>query len=151
MRMWTRGTSSSCVKSALVQVAVLMLVVATAALLGCGSPPASSGASQPPSSENAPSAGSAPQLPPNQLHITKADFGDAWPFTVDEGVLTGTGSGGVGEVTFTTNGVTYGVNGLANGTGKYAEIEAIWAANPSIPGTKKDIGPIIKRGLELCQ
>ena len=42
---------------------------------------------------------------------------------------------------FTTNGVSYAVNGVAKGTKKYEAIEEVWAENPSIPGTKKNIGP----------
>jgi len=90
-------------------------------------------------------------LGPNEVRITKDDFGDDWPFTVDEGVLAGNGSGGIGEVIFTVDGVTYAVNGTARGTGKYTEIDEIWADDPELAGLKKNIGPIIDRGLELCQ
>jgi hypothetical protein len=88
---------------------------------------------------------------PSEVKITKQEFGTKWPLTVDEGVLACKGRGGVGEVVFTTNGKTYAVNGIAKGTKKYIPIDEIWANNPSVSGLKKDIGPIIERGLKLCQ
>ncbi|MDQ3802462.1 MAG: YebY family protein [Acidobacteriota bacterium] len=61
------------------------------------------------------------------------------------------GRNGVGAVIFTADGRTYAVNGIARGTKKYREVEEIWLDNPSIPGAKRDIGPIIERGLKLCK
>ena len=52
---------------------------------------------------------------------------------------------------FTTKGSSYAVNGVAKATNKYRPIEEVWAENPSLPGTKKNIGPIINRGLKLCR
>ena len=91
------------------------------------------------------------RLAANRVLIPREDFGEDWPFTVEEGVLKGDGSGGVGEITFTADGVTYAVNGTAKGTHKYTEIDAIWADNPSMPGAKINIGPIIDLGLELMR
>lgn len=84
------------------------------------------------------------------LRISKTGLGKAWPFTVDEGTLACRGSGGVGEVVFAAGGVTYALNGVAKRSKKYSDVESIWATNPAIPGTKKDIGPLIERGLKLC-
>jgi hypothetical protein len=42
----------------------------------------------------------------------------------------------------------YAVNGLAKGQG-FKDIEPIWADDPET-GLKKNIGPIIDRGLALC-
>ena len=92
-----------------------------------------------------------PKLSPNETKISKQEFGNDWPFTVDEGILACKGSGGVGEVVFTANGASYAVNGVAKGTKKYRPIEEVWAENPTVPGTKKNIGPIIERGLKLCR
>jgi hypothetical protein len=94
-------------------------------------------------------------LAPNEVRITRQDFGEDWPFTVDEGILafraTGELSTGeqVGAVTFTVNGKTYGVNGIAMGHKQYADITAIWAPHPTIKGARKNIGPVIDRGLRL--
>ena len=91
-------------------------------------------------------------LSPSEVKITKQEFGDKWPFTVDEGVLACKGSGGIGEVTFRVEGRTYAVNGNAKATNNYLPLMEIWADAPSIPGAKKgNVMPIIERGLQLCQ
>ena len=100
---------------------------------------------------NADNRGGKQQLSPNEAKISRQEFGTDWPFTVDEGLLTCKGSGGVGEVVFTAKGASYAVNGVAKGTKRYRPIEDVWAENPSLPGTKKNIGPIIERGLRLCR
>jgi hypothetical protein len=82
--------------------------------------------------------------------VTRADFGDAWPLLVDGGTLECKGSDGTGAVTFRTGGTTYAVNGLAKSQGA-RDIDKIWAPNPSIPGAKKNIGPLIDEGLRLCR
>lgn len=79
--------------------------------------------------------------------ITREMLGDEWPFTVEAGVVACDGGG----VTFTAEGVTYAVNGTAKDGDMGADIMAIWADNPSVPGLKKDIGAVITRGLELCK
>lgn len=94
---------------------------------------------------------SADKLSGNEVRITKQEYGGAWPFTVDEGVLACKGSGGLGAVVFTVNGRTYGVNGIARGGKRYEDIDQIWANHPSNPGAKKNMSPITERGLKLCQ
>jgi len=54
----------------------------------------------------------------------------------------------LGSVTFKAGGDVYAVNGLAKGQG-FKDIEPIWADDPET-GSKKNIGPIIDRGLALC-
>jgi hypothetical protein len=86
--------------------------------------------------------------------ISRTDLGDAWPLTVDTGVLSCIGRKGVGLVTFTVDGVTYAVNGLAKQGGRWESIDAIWIDDPNIkvePPVKKNIGPLIERGLALCR
>lgn len=92
-----------------------------------------------------------PSLSSSEQKITKQEYGDAWAFTVDEGVLSCKGSNGIGEVLFTANGKTYAVNGTAKGTKKYPPIDEIWSADPKIAGAKKNIGTFIEKGLKLCQ
>lgn len=97
----------------------------------------------------------------HEVTITRAEYGEAWPFTVESGVLKGTPTGRklsdgteLAEVTFATGGRTYYVNGTAKGTQRYAELDDIWAAGSSIAEEvplKKNIGPIIERGLKLAQ
>ena len=81
--------------------------------------------------------------------ISKADLGDAWPLTVDSGVLNCYGSGGVGSATFKSpDGTEYALNGIAKG--KYPDIDPLVAAS-DIPGTKRDIGTLIERALLYCE
>jgi hypothetical protein len=74
-------------------------------------------------------------------------MGKQWPLTVDSGTLSCDGSDGVGSVTFETGGKLYAVNGLARQDG-YADITPIWAKAGY--GLRKNIGPLIDRGLKLC-
>lgn len=90
------------------------------------------------------------------VRITRQEYGDQWPFTVDEGVLSCKKIGYVGnvelhEVLFTTNGVTYAVNGTARSNKAYADVREIWADDQYSIGPKKNIGPIIDRGLSLVK
>lgn len=91
------------------------------------------------------------------VKIARTEYGDKWPFTVNEGILSCRDTGRtVGttrmiEITFTANGVVYAVNGTAKQNRSYSNIDAIWADDPSLPGTKKNIGPIIDRGLALAK
>ena len=79
--------------------------------------------------------------------VSRSDFGEDWPLTVDSGTLQ---CEGAGAVTFTTeDGTTYAVNGLASGMDRWPEIDSIWADAPG--GLKKNIGPLIQRGLALCE
>lgn len=82
--------------------------------------------------------------------ISRESMGDKWPLTVDSGVVACDGTSTYGAVTFTANGVTYGVNGAALQQG-LPKIDPIWSDDPSIPGTKINIGPIIDAGLALCK
>ena len=82
--------------------------------------------------------------------VTRADFGDDWPLTVESGTLRCEGGGaGIGAVVFVApDGTEYGVNGLAS---DYTDIDAIWADDPSGLVPKLSIGPLIEAGLELCE
>lgn len=81
------------------------------------------------------------------VEVTRADFGRDWPLTVDSGVLS---CEGAGAVYFTSGGTRYALNGLAQGQGDAPEVDPIWADNPSGFAPKKNIGPLIDRGLQLC-
>jgi hypothetical protein len=133
---------------------VLVFIIWLLIVLGCKNNDLLSNSQQ---SQNAPSQSGSPTttgsgLSASEAKITKQEFGDKWPFTVDEGILACKGTSSFGEVTFTANGKTYAVNGAARGTKKYIPADEIWADNPSpLGGPKKDIGPIIERGLKLCR
>lgn len=83
--------------------------------------------------------------------VSKSMFGKAWPLTVDEGVLSCTGSKGLGAVTFEAKGTRYAVNGVAVSQKKYADIGKIWAPDPAGIVPKKSMGPLLERGLKLCK
>lgn len=91
--------------------------------------------------------GQAPELAPNEAMMSKGELGKDWPLTVEEGIVR---CEGASEVYFTAEGRTYAVNGMAMTVSDLPEIDAIWADNPDIKGLKINIGPIIDRGLELC-
>ena len=107
------------------------------------------GACAPEETANSGSSGdnSPPSLAANEARMSRAELGDDWPLTTEEGIVS---CEGAGEVYFTTNGTHYAVNGLANGLDNAPDIEAIWADDPKMKGLKINIGPIIDRGLELC-
>ena len=91
------------------------------------------------------------------VKITRAEYGEDWPFTVDEGILACEMAGGYKTVTFTANGTTYIVNAMpkgieVRGDKRYVRIlGTIWAKNPKGPGPYKAIGAIIDRGMSLCR
>lgn len=62
----------------------------------------------------------------NERLISRVDYGEDWPFTVEDGVLSCDSL----EVVFTTGGVSYGINGQATGAGDYAEVDPIWREAP---------------------
>ncbi len=91
---------------------------------------------------------------PGWMSVSAADLGDSWPFTVSSGILrcekvvAGSLTGLV--VTFESGGKRYAVNGMARTRREGIEIDEIWAAEPRIPGAKKNVQPLIDRGLRLC-
>jgi hypothetical protein len=111
-----------------------MLAALTLLLAGCSS-----------STPTEPTDASATQ--PNPGAVGRADFGKDWPLTVESGVLS---CEGAGAVYFTTGGLRYAVNGLARGIHDAPDIDPIWAKDPSGTVPKKNIGPLITRGLQLC-
>lgn len=79
----------------------------------------------------------------NEPQVTRADFGNDWPFTVESGVLA---CEGTDSVTFRTGGKTYAVSG-----GTFGEpIGPIWADDPVAGAGKKDLTPLEDAGLKLC-
>jgi hypothetical protein len=83
----------------------------------------------------------------NSVAVKRSDFGDDWPLTVEQGTLRCEGD----AVTFNDGETVYAVNGTAKTRKSGVDIDPIWADNPDIPGTKRNIGVLIDRGLELCE
>lgn len=87
--------------------------------------------------------------------VSREQFGDAWPFTVEWGCVdcVRNTKTGMPMATFETMGkyrIVYGLNGHAIAYG-FPDISDIWKDNPEIPGTKISIGPIIDLALEQCR
>ena len=61
------------------------------------------------------------------------------------------GSGGSGAVVFTApSGEEYAVNDVATSRG-FKAIDPIRADDAEIEGAKRDLGPLVEAGLELCE
>lgn len=80
--------------------------------------------------------------------ITAQMFGKDWPFTVAEGTLSCVADRKA--VTFRVAEKTYALNGRAMANRKYLPVEQIWARDEQIPGSRKDLGRVIEKGLALC-
>jgi hypothetical protein len=87
-------------------------------------------------------AGRSPPTPREGIEIRQAEYGDHWPFAIQRGRLR---CEGTGAVILTAQGKDYAVNRMA-GT-RYASIQPV---RKSTNDPKIDIGPIISRGLTLC-
>jgi hypothetical protein len=105
--------------------------------------------------------------------LTKAEFGEKWPLSVDEGVVRCLA---MSVVVFEANGKTYAVNGTAKGLAKergFLSIDSIWLEDPKFtemakeiaasqgrplvdvmkemgPPSRINIGPILDSGIALC-
>jgi Protein of unknown function (DUF2511) len=85
----------------------------------------------------------------DSAEVSRAEFGNAWPLTVESGTVS---CEPPSSVVFTDDsGNRYAVNGTAMSATDYPDIDAIWAPNPEIDGTKIDISPILDTGLDLCE
>lgn len=79
-------------------------------------------------------------------NVSAGRFGKKWPLTVRSGRVNCIGTGAVWVVFTANDGTRYAVNGLARqqeATEGFKDIRKIWADNPQISGTKKDISPLI--------
>ncbi|MCB9441125.1 MAG: DUF2511 domain-containing protein [Mycolicibacterium sp.] len=75
-----------------------------------------------------------------------------WPLTVPDATLmcAGWGTGGQKSVTLAADGKMYAVNGTAKSTKQFEDLDAIWADDSTAPGLKVNIGPLLTKGLSLC-
>ncbi|MGV0748262.1 DUF2511 domain-containing protein [Mycolicibacter minnesotensis] len=117
-------------------------VIAVAAAAATVSPTATTAAA--PNSDNRP-----------QGYVSEETWTDGpWPLTVSEATLMcvrqGVG-GGQQSVTLAANRKMYAVNGTAKSTGQFEDIDEIWANDVAYPGLKVNIGPLLTKGLSLCE
>jgi hypothetical protein len=89
--------------------------------------------------------------PGNERTVTRAEMGEAWPLTVDEGTLRCDGAKGVGAATIEVDGEVYALNGTAKSRKAGVNLTPVWAKDPTIPGAYKPIGPLIQEALKLCR
>jgi hypothetical protein len=85
--------------------------------------------------------------------ISAEASGEAWPFTVAEMHLQCLPGRAV-VVTDAETGVMYPLNGTAKAKAlalAMEPIDKVWRDDPTIPGTKVSIGPLIEQGLQLCK
>lgn len=111
-----------------------------------------------------------------ERRLTKAEFGNAWPLSVDEGIVKCLPFG-AGAVVFEADGKTYAVNGIAKGLAKergFLAIDSIWLEDPQFramaeevaasqqrpleevlksmgPPSRISIGPVLDSGVALCR
>jgi len=86
----------------------------------------------------------------NSAKISSSEFGAKWPFKVKEVEVRCRSLGQLKELVVIADGKSYALNGTAKRDRSLRDIEEIWLPDPSIPGTKINIGPIIERGKGLC-
>jgi hypothetical protein len=88
-------------------------------------------------------------LPPPRPsgEVSRAEFGDTWPLSVESGVLRCLEGRLV--VFDADDGKTYAVNGTASGTKRWPEIREL-SVPGEIEGMIKDLTPLLDRGLALC-
>lgn len=135
---------------------LIVIFILTLLVLACGSgasvvQPTAPAAAVRATEANLPTAAPVPTQPPAPPappvgYVSRAMLGDAWPLTVEEGVL----ACAANAVTFSSGGTIYALNGTAKQRSAGADIAPIWADNPAVKGLKQDIGPLITRGLALC-
>lgn len=74
-----------------------------------------------------------------------------WPFTSDRATLNCT-KGAEGErVTVIANQEMYALNGTAKSANLWPDFDVIWRDDSNTPGMKVNIGPMLDRGLALCE
>ncbi|AQX05281.1 hypothetical protein ATB99_02630 [Elizabethkingia meningoseptica] len=89
----------------------------------------------------------------NVLKFTKLEYGEKWPFSVEEIEVY---CSGYKEIYCKAdNGKIYALNGSAKGASRnnpaISKIEEIWLDDPNWAGLKIPYGDFITKGLELCE
>ena len=81
------------------------------------------------------------------LRVTRSEFGPAWPFTAEAGVLRCRDSAHGAAVTFESEGEVYALNEPAKAAG-HADVRAIRDIDHY--GKPRDLSFLVERGVELC-
>lgn len=93
-----------------------------------------------------------------RVYVSRKQMGDKWPLTIEDGEIECYKGFGILFHSGTSGGV-YAVNGGAMNLNRWPSIDVLRADAPrsefwiknNIPAIKKDIGPLLDIGLELCK
>lgn len=78
--------------------------------------------------------------------VSKAEFGQRWPLTVEKGEL----RCDKGAVTIVVDGKPYALNAKAQNRHLGGALGPLWAPNPKLEGARMSTGELIGQGLKLC-
>lgn len=84
---------------------------------------------------------------PKTIRVSAADFGEAWPLTVESGDVSCRNKG---EAVFIHGSTTYALNGIAK-RNDTAAIEDISKPHPMFDDIKMPSQPLIDAALKLCK
>ena len=88
----------------------------------------------------------------NPAYVFKCQFGNEWPLTVPQGIVSCRDKPGTNVqilTFFDPDAKEWALNGIASGAG-YPKIDPIWRDDDSGLGLKVDIGPLIERASDVC-
>ena len=85
------------------------------------------------------------------VQVTKEEYGEDWPFTVDRGEVACVDklSEGVGSAVFRHGGKTYALNDFAEARG-HAALDPVLQGGLTDPAVQEDLEPLMWRALRLC-
>lgn len=84
------------------------------------------------------------------IEVSRDAYGEAWPLTVDEGVLHCIDSPSGPAVTLTVGPDVYAMNGTALSHTDASPVDPIWADDGSGLGLKKPLTDLLGRGSAAC-
>lgn len=79
--------------------------------------------------------------------VDRSTYGTAWPLTVDSAKI---GCENGQDEYVQVGSIRYSLNGTAKADGGYDNVDAIWADDPSSPGLKMSIAPLVADAQKLC-
>lgn len=82
------------------------------------------------------------------LPVSRTDYPGTWPLTVDGGDLWC--DGGALTITVKSFSDSYSLNGAAETNRFNKPLDSIWADDPSSPGLKMSIAPLVAAAQKLC-
>lgn len=90
--------------------------------------------------------------------VSRAEFGEAWPLTVDGGTLRckfpDADRPQLHALLIEVGADTYALNGVAKthaARNGWRDVKEVWRDSPHIPGTKVPVSPLLERAAVLCR